>query len=98
MSHSNIITRLILSCIICLALGSAAQAQKRGQPSAWGVPQVFSDLSYGNQSGDVGGMEVILFPGDGQMWATVMIAEGVPHDPVLVKVTVKGSNIEFSLP
>jgi hypothetical protein len=44
-------------------------------------------------------MEVILFPGDGGLWATVMIASGVPYDPVLVRVNDDHyPEIEFTLP
>lgn len=91
--------RAALCCAALLVFAASASAQKTRRPSAaWGVPQIFSNLTYGTQSGDVGGMEVILVPGDAVDWAVVMIAEGVPGDPVLVKATVNGSNLEFTLP
>jgi hypothetical protein len=79
-----------------LVSGAVAQAPEGGP--AWGVPQVYSDMSYGTESGDIGGMEVVLVPGDGEFWAVVQIAEGVPKGPVLVKAQVEGSKVEFSLP
>ena len=87
--------RIVMCCAAVLLFSSAAAAQKGG--AAWGLPQVFSSLSYGMESGDVGGMEVILIPGDGVFWAAVTIAEGVPRDPVLVKADVKGSDVSFTL-
>ena len=47
----------------------------------------------------MGGMEVILSPSYGGLWATVIIASGVAEDPVLVRVTDDHyPNIEFTLP
>ena len=91
--------RVLLCCAVVVALAASAVAQKprRSAAAAWGVPQVFSSLSYGSESGDVGGMEVVLFPGDGHHWAVVMAAEGVPDTPQLVKAEVKGADVEFTL-
>jgi hypothetical protein len=52
------------------------------------------------EGGDYGGMEVYLTDSDGQFYATVTVAEGVLHPPVLVKaqVNVESRKVEFSLP
>jgi hypothetical protein len=53
------------------------------------------------ESGDYGGTSVFLTESDGQMFALVMRAEGVPLTPVLVEAKVSGSDartVEFNLP
>lgn len=53
------------------------------------------------ESGDYGGTSVFLTESDGQMYALVMIAEGVPLAPVLVEAKVSGKDmrtVEFTLP
>ena len=53
------------------------------------------------ESGDYGGTSVFLTESDGQMFALVIIAEGVPLTPVLVEAQVSGKDmrtIEFTLP
>ena len=95
--------RLLLCLTIFLLLASTSTAQTRRRhrhlSAAWGVPEVFSDLYLEPETGDMGGMEVILFPGYGGLWATVMIASGALYDPVLVRVNDDHyPNIEFTLP
>lgn len=55
-------------------------------------------MHYVEEAGDVVGMEVFIIDGGDGYYATVQIAEGAPAAPVLVKVEVKGSMIEFILP
>src|ERR1700748_764903 len=105
-SRSIVYMKNYIRCLLCFAviilLAATSFAQKRRHrhfSAAWGVPEVFSDLYLEAETGDVGGMEVILFPGDGRLWATVMIASGVPYDPVLVRVKDDHyPEIEFTLP
>src|SRR5215211_2684892 len=95
----NNCARLFLCCALCLLLASTALAQKRRRtPPVWGAPEVFSDLSLELETGDVGGMEVILIPVYGGMWATVVVASGIAYEPILVNVTENGTSIEFTLP
>ena len=91
--------QIVLGCATILILCTTVMAQKRRQSSAWGVPEVFSSLSYGVESGDIGGIEVILLPGNSEnhAWGVVVIAEGTPGTPQLVEVQVKGARIEFTL-
>jgi hypothetical protein len=91
--------QIVLGCATILILCSTVMAQKRRQSSAWGVPEVFSSLSYGVESGDIGGIEVILLPGNSEnhAWGVIVIAEGTPGTPQLVEVQVKGARIEFTL-
>lgn len=63
--------------------------------------QVFSDMSVGMESGDVGGMEVFLTESDGQWFALVTTAGGVVLPPKLVEAKVTGANfdkVEFTVP
>jgi hypothetical protein len=94
--------RLLLCFFIFLLLTSTSLAQKqrhRHVAPAWGAAEVFSNLDLEAETGDVGGMEVILSPSYYGLWATVIIASGVAEDPVLVRVTDDHyPNIEFTLP
>ena len=95
--------RLLLCFAILLLFASTSLAQKRRHrhvaPAAWGVPEVFSNLDLEVETGDVGGMEVILVPTYSGTWATVVTASGVAEDPVLVRVADDHyPNIEFTLP
>jgi hypothetical protein len=73
-------------------------ASKRSHFTAWGVPEIFSDLALEPETGDVGGIEVILIPSYYNDWATVVIGDSIPENPVLVPVTRNGNKIEFTLP
>ncbi len=91
--------RIIVITLFLAVLASGAVAQKkRHRVSAWGVPEIYSNLALEPETGDVGGMEVIITPVYGGEWATVVIASGVANDPVLVRVERVGMNIEFTLP
>ncbi|HMF54772.1 MAG TPA: hypothetical protein VK619_00305 [Pyrinomonadaceae bacterium] len=92
--------RFLFCCLLCFMLASTALAQRRQRhrPTAWGAPEVFSDMYLDAETGDVGGTEIILSQSYGGTWATVMIGSGIAYDPVLVEVKSNGSYIEFTLP
>jgi hypothetical protein len=79
-------------------LVQTAFAQKRRARGAWGVPEIYSDLALEPETGDVGGMEVVLLKSYGGDWAVVIIASGIAEDPVLVPVKLDYPKIEFTLP
>lgn len=91
--------RAAVPFLLCLLLAGVAPAQKKRRPHrAWGVPLIFSNLDLSLETGDVGGIEVILIRGDSNDWVAVMMAAGVPYDPVLAPVQGRGDQIEFTLP
>jgi len=96
--------RFLLCFIVVLAFASPSPAQKRRNrhrhvEAAWGVPEVFSNLYLEAETGDVGGMEVILVPSYGGLWATVVVASGIAYEPITVRVTDDHyPHIEFTLP
>ena len=62
---------------------------------------IFSNMSVGTESGDVGGMEIFLTESDGQWFALVTSAQGVVLKPQLVEAKVTGTNfekLEFTIP
>jgi hypothetical protein len=89
--------RVILICIVGSLLISSAAAAKR-KPARLRVTGIYSNMNYVEEAGDVVGMEVFIVDGGDGYYATVQIAEGAPDPPVLVKVEVKGTAIEFTLP
>ena len=90
--------RLFRGLLICFAFVSVTAAHHRRYPPTWGLPRVFSNLRLDAGTGDVGGIEVILFKGDSHDWAAVIMASGVAEDPALVPVVEQGYSIEFSMP
>jgi len=94
------IARTLLLFLIFQSFSTFAFAQKTGQQKVKPriqVTGIFSDLRYSNESGDVIGLEIfIVYAGD--YYATVQVAEGIPESPFVVKLQVKDSNIEFTLP
>jgi len=90
--------RFSLSCLACLLLVQIAPAQKRPRQRAFNVPEVYSNLWLEDETGDVGGMQVVLLNSYGGNWAAVIIASGIAYDPVLVPVKLDYPNIEFTLP
>jgi hypothetical protein len=92
--------RFTLCCLLCFLIVQTALAQKQRRKSeaAWGVPEIYSNLSLELETGDVGGMQVVLLHSYNGDWAAVIIASGVPDDPVLVPVKTDYPNIEFTLP
>ena len=85
-------------CLVLSIFAPSALARKRHRRAVWGLPEIFSDLGLEPETGDVGGMEVILVPVDSGEWATVVTASGIAYDPVLIRVTRDRNNIEFTLP
>jgi hypothetical protein len=91
--------RMILLLMLCLALSQVVPAQKRrGQPTIK-VAGVYDNVTVGQGSGDLEGMQVILIEGRGEYYAVVQIASGGAElpAPVLVKANVKGANIDFTV-
>ena len=90
---------VFLGLLLCLTLASTASAKKqRKRPPVWGVPTIYSDLYVEGETGDVGGLEVIVIPADHGLWAAVVIGSGIAFDPVLVPVYGIYPNIEFTIP
>lgn len=74
---------LLLACV-----PSASFAQPRQQ-----IAGIYSDLSYNQESGDLGGTEIFVVLGGGpdvHYFAFVQEAEGQPLDPVIAPVILKG--------
>jgi hypothetical protein len=98
----NILTRTLLLCIICLITVTAADAQRRGNRSQRVDPiGTFSNMEFSPESGDVGGTQITVllsFAGDREQYFVVMQdAQGVPGDPEMVRATVRGATIEFTI-
>lgn len=88
-----------ISCVMCAAMSLPARGQRRhSRSAAWGVPTIYSNLYLEAETGDVGGMEVILITSYRGDWASVVIGSGVAYDPVLVPVKRDGARVEFTLP
>ena len=100
--------KLSVRCLLCFivilmfaspSLGQKRRHRQRRFEAAWGAPEVFSNLYLEAETGDVGGMEVILVPSYGGVWATVVVASGIAYEPVTVRVTDDHyPTIEFTLP
>lgn len=97
----KIVLKAVLVCsIFCVGFAPASSvvAQQRRRVPQVMVSGVYGSLEVGSVSGDIGGMLIYITEADGmQYYATVQEAQGVIGTPVLVKVQVKGSNIEFAL-
>jgi hypothetical protein len=89
--------RIFLACVLASIFISSIDAsqRKRAIPQITGI---YSNMRYVERAGDVVGMEIFIVGGVDCYYATVQIAEGAPEPPVVVKVEVKGSSIEFRLP
>lgn len=92
--------RAFLTCVICLIIIPAALAKKPGaRTPAVNVAGIYENFTVGKGSGDLEGMRVVLVAaGDGH-YAIVQIAQGGAEDPKpeFVPVTVKGSNVSFTV-
>jgi hypothetical protein len=97
----RVLSRVVLSCALCLLFASAASAQggSKSKSKAFHTEGVFSNITAG-EGGDYGGMQIYLTDSDGQFYAVVTIAQGVLLAPVLVKVQVdvEARKISFTLP
>ena len=89
----TILTYITLICAASLAYGDGKKTRVTG---------LFSDMCWHEEAGDVVGTEILVsYSTDGTQgsyWAYVQMAEGVPGIPVLVKASVTGDRIEFTLP
>jgi hypothetical protein len=95
----SLMPRVVLCFALVLAALADAPAQGRSKPKSFHTEGLFGNITAG-PGGDYGGMQIYLTDSDGQFYATVTVAEGVLHAPVLVKVqaNVEKRQIEFSLP
>src|SRR5688572_1236862 len=89
--------RTLLALIATIAVGIAhARAEQRVR-----VTGFFSSLEFHREAGDLNGEEIIISYAttgtEGQHFAYVQLAEGVPQPPQLVLVTVTGARIRFRL-
>jgi hypothetical protein len=89
--------RIFLACVVAsISISSLdASQRKRATPQITGI---YSNLRYVRRAGDVVGMEIFIVGSVDSYYANVQIAEGAPEPPVVVKVDIKGSSIEFTLP
>ncbi len=93
-----------LVALLCLVISVfAAQASAQGRRALAPAPDVegvFSSLAVLPESGDLGGLKVIILSGqaegDTQYYAVVQFAEGLPEEPVMVKAKVSGANVSFA--
>jgi len=92
------VRQFVFFWIVLALLANPAPAKQRRRQQAWGVPVVYSNLDLEPETGDVGGMEVILIPTYYGDWASVVVASGIAYDPVLVPVERNGAQITFTLP
>ena len=94
----KLIGRAILLCGVSLIVTMTAFSQRRTTPSV-SVEGTYQHLTVGEGSGDLEGMRVILIDGGGGIYAIVQEAAGgveLPA-PALAEVTVKGTDISFSI-
>lgn len=94
----KLLARAILLCSISLIVTLTAFPQKRGTPSV-AIEGTYENLTVGQGSGDLEGMRIILIDGGGGIHAIVQEAAGgveLPK-PALAEVTVKGTDIRFSI-
>ena len=90
--------RIVLLCTVLLVFTLTAFGQRRSIPPV-SIEGTYDNLTVGKVSGDLVGMRVILIDGGGGIYAIVQQAEGgveLPA-PASTTVTVKGSDISFSL-
>jgi hypothetical protein len=62
------------------------------------VTGIFSDMRWIKEAGDVIGAEVFIVATGSDYRAVVQIAQGVPDVPVVVPLTVRGTEVSFTLP
>jgi hypothetical protein len=96
----KIISRAIFICGVLLAVTFTALPQRRSVPPVR-IEGTYDDLHVGPpESGDLEGMRVILIDGGGGgIYAIVQEAAGGVElpEPVVAEVTVKGSDISFTV-
>ncbi len=89
--------RIFLACVLASIFISSINASQRKRATLQ-ITGIYSNMRYVERAGDVVGMEIFIVGGVDSYYATVQIAEGAPNPPVVVKVEVRGSSIEFILP
>lgn len=90
--------RVILIFIVCFvaypSLASDLQATR--------ITGIYSSLSYNEESGDLSGMELLIFPTrqvpDLEYSAFVQVSEGGAPDTSIIPLHVKGNKFEFTFP
>lgn len=82
---------LPIALALLLSRGVSAQGAAR-------VTGIYSDMTFNHESGDVTGIEVAIVLSKEGFMAIFQDAEGVPLVPIVVPVTVSGSEIVFELP
>jgi hypothetical protein len=96
--------RIPILIVTIVAITTIAGATQQGR----GVTGFFSTLHYGRESGDLGGVEIVISQARvnnprvrelprAQYYAYVQIAEGSPQEPQLVPVQVDGNRVSFTL-
>lgn len=88
--------KVVSLCVVALAcplllLGPGAATR----PSVTGI---FSDMYFSPEGGDVVGTEVFIMYTNKGYYATFQVSEGVPSVPALVRVSIDGVNVSFSVP
>jgi hypothetical protein len=90
MSFKNLI------CIACLTLCFATIVYGK-QPEVQ-ITGIFSSFKYNQEGGDLLGIEVfICYGGGGEYWLLFQESNGEPNTPQLVKASVSGETIQFTI-
>jgi hypothetical protein len=90
--------RATLLCAVSFVATLTVFSQTRRVPAVR-IEGSYENLTVSGKSGDLEGMRVILIDGGGWIHAIVQRAQGgaEPPDPMLTRVTVKGTEIRFSV-
>jgi hypothetical protein len=81
--------------VLGLAASEAfSQSRRATSPKVIGV---FGALDYHGDSGDVTGLEVIIYSTRSGSMAAVLIAEGEPQVPIFVPISIDGPKLTFEL-
>jgi hypothetical protein len=62
------------------------------------VTGLFSTFSISEESGDISGAEIHIVPNPAGYSAIVQASEGAPAFPEVIKLSVKGNTVEFTIP
>lgn len=94
----RLLNRTLLIAIVGLIIVPASLAQRRNTKAPV-INGVYEDFSVGEGSGDLEGMRVVLFQAHDEYYAIAQIAQGGAEDPVpeMVKATVKGTKVSFTV-
>jgi hypothetical protein len=94
-------TRVHLGLTVFILASSLSWAGPPVAPQK--ISGIYSDLAYNSESGDLGGMELLVIPGgedkNGLIWrAFFQLAEGGAPYSTVVTLVVHGTALEFTLP